>query len=79
MYSVGKAEESIRNSEFEKAKKMMESTDQLCVRYESTATGARISAENISGRVRACAGMEGTSMQIENEALKCGKMFAKKV
>ena len=33
MYSVGKAEEMIRNSEYEKAKKMMESTAQLCERY----------------------------------------------
>ena len=60
MYSVGKAEESIRNSEFEKAKKMMESTDQLCVRY-----GAPPPVHGLALRILADAyehvRMEGTS------------------
>ena len=61
MYSVGKAEESIRNSEFEKAKKMMESTDQLCVRYGAPPPVHGLALRILADAYEQCVRMEGTS------------------
>ena len=61
MYSVGKAEELIRNNEFEKAKKMMESTDQLCGRYGAPPPVHGLALRILADAYEQSARTEGTS------------------
>jgi tetratricopeptide (TPR) repeat protein len=75
MYSVGKAEEAIREREYAKAKKMMESTDALCSRYGAPPPVHGLALRILADACEQGARSEGTSEEEKikgiNEAKKC--------
>ena len=78
MYSVGKAEEMIRNSEYEKAKKMMESTDQLCERYGAPPPVHGLALRILADAYEQSARTEGTSDTDKKQGIECAKKCLRK-
>ena len=79
MYSVGKAEEMIRNSEYEKAKKMMESTDQLCERYGAPPPVHGLALRILADAYEQSARTEGTSDTDKKQGIEMReKLFTKR-
>jgi len=78
MYSVGKAEELIRNNEFEKAKKMMESTDQLCGRYGAPPPVHGLALRILADAYEQSARTEGTSDTDKKQGIEDAKKCLQK-